>query len=268
MSALTGFIKRINVNYMQQLNDVLLVSVVRNFEMYRNFFERNAALAGVKLLPADNRVENLPIPVRYNTFLDGYDYSQPAWFVFAHEDFEIREPIMGKLADCDCGSLWGVIGGRRRSLFGFGISGHYGSIVDADRSHPGQYVRVGKLVRKGFPVETFDCCALIVHSSLVQRYGLRFDPKLEFDLYVEDFCAMAKVRHGIASRILPFEATHHSLSVPQKRYYDLLPYLRRKYPNNCFTGTCSYIGTMPPMMRFQRWLMGRAEEDRAAGLRD
>lgn len=253
---------------MDNQDNIIFVSVVRDFARYAKCFADNANVRRERIAVVDNRTDNQPIPVRYNAFLNGYDYSQSAWFVFAHEDFEIREPIMGKLADCDCGSLWGVIGGRRRSLFGFGISGHYGSIVDADRSHPGQYVRVGKAVRKGFPVETFDCCALIVHSSLVRRYGLRFDPKLAFDLYVEDFCAMAKVKYGIVSRILPFEAIHHSLSVPQKRYYDLLPYLRKKYPHNCFTGTCSYIGTMPPMMRFQRWLMGCAEADRRSGLID
>lgn len=254
---------------MRQNDDrLVVVSVVRQLDMHRKFFRTNQAFVGAEHVMIDNRKDNLPIPMRYNAFLGGFDYSRPAWILFAHEDFEVGESFISKLAGSDRDSLWGVIGGRRRSLFGFGISGHYGSIIDADRSHPGRYDRVGKAVRKGFPVETFDCCALIVHSSLVQRYGLRFDPKLEFDLYVEDFCAMAKVKHGIVSRILPFKATHHSLSVPQKRYYDLLPYLRQKYPHNCFTGTCSYIGTMTPMMRFQRWLMGRAEEDRVAGLRD
>ena len=251
---------------MNKQDNIIFVSVVRDFAKYAKCFLDNANVKCGRIVVVDNRTDNQPIPIRYNAFLDGYDYSKPAWFVFVHEDFEIREPIIDKLADCDHNSLWGVIGGRRRSFCGIGISDHYGSIVDADRSHPGRYVRSGKAVRKGFPVETFDCCALIVHSSLVEKFGLRFDPKLEFDLYVEDFCAMAKVRYGIVSRILPFEATHHSLSVPQKRYYDLLPYLRKKYPHNCFTGTCSYLGTMSPMMRFQRWLMGRAEEDRKAGL--
>ena len=245
---------------------VVCIVVVRDPDRYWQCFGANRWVKDLSCIKLDNRVENLPIPVRYNDFLDKYDYSHPAWLAFMHEDFEIREPLGNKLADCDRGSLWGIIGGRRRSFCGIGISSHYGSVVDADRSHPGRCVRSGKAVRKGFPVETFDCCALMVHSSLVERFGLRFDPKLEFDLYVEDFCAMAKVKHGIVSRILPFEATHHSLSVPQKRYYDLLPYLRQKYPHDCFTGTCSYLGTMSPMMRFQRWLMGRAEEDRKAGL--
>lgn len=62
-----------------------------------------------------------------------------------------------------------MIGALRRFL-GFGISGHYGTIVDADRSNPGGYVRVEKKVRKGFLVEIFDCCVIIVHSSLIQIF--------------------------------------------------------------------------------------------------
>ena len=42
----------------------------------------------------DNNEENLPISARYNAFLDGYDYSNPAWFVFAHEDFELEELLL------------------------------------------------------------------------------------------------------------------------------------------------------------------------------
>lgn len=245
---------------------VACVAVMWNAARYDQCYARNVHVKNLKCVVVDNRMNNRPIPDRYNEFLDTYDYSSQMWFVFAHEDFEIRDNLVAKLADCDVGSLWSPIGCYRQSFLGIGRQRYVGTILDADRKTGDGFVLSGRPVKKGTKVETFDCCCLIVHSSLVQKHHLRFDPKLEFDLYVEDFCAMAKVRYGIVSRILPFESTHHSLSVPQRRYYDLLPYLRKKYPHNCFTGTCSYIGTMSPMMRFQRWLMGRADEDRKLGI--
>ena len=52
-------------------------------------------------------------------------------------------------------------------------------------------VRLGRRVKTGIKVQTFDCQCLIIHSSLINRYKLRFDENLTFDLYVEDFCANA-----------------------------------------------------------------------------
>lgn len=245
---------------------ILHIVVVRDRCRYCQFFEENDNINISSCIPLDNSAENRPIPDRYNEFLDKYDYTKPAWFVFVHEDFEIRESLKEKLEGLDRGSLWSPIGCYRQSFLGIGRQRYVGTILDANRKTGSGLILQGMPVPKGTKVETFDCCCLIVHSSLVQRHHLRFDPELKFDLYVEDFCASAYVNHGIVSRILPFKSAHYSLSVPQDRYYQHLPYLRKKYPCNCFVGTCSYFGTMPPIMRFQRWLMGRTAEDRKLGL--
>ena len=51
------------------------VSVVRDFGLYNRVIVNNPHLVGVPKVAFDNREKNRPIPVRYNEFFDGYDYS-------------------------------------------------------------------------------------------------------------------------------------------------------------------------------------------------
>lgn len=70
---------------------------------------------------------------------------------------------------------------------------------------------------------------IIVHSSLIKKYDLRFDETLSFDLYVEDFCIQAREKYGIVSKILPLKCQHYSYGNVSKRFYELLKYMRKKY---------------------------------------
>ena len=78
-------------------------------------------------------------------------------------------------------------------------------------------------------MDTFDCQCLVVHSSLIRRYGLRFDERLSFDLYVEDFCVGAYERYGIESHILLMECHHFSQGSIGQRFYEALACLQEKY---------------------------------------
>lgn len=234
---------------------VCIVSAVRDFDLYGRLIAHNPNTIAAQLITLDNRKDNLPIPRRYNDFLEDYDYSKPAWFVFCHEDFEILEPLAPLLEKLPRQHLYGPFGCKRIGLFGIGMQITRGHLQECNRDGSGTPWICGS--DKGMTmskVETFDCCCLIVHSSLVQKHHLRFDENLLFDLYVEDFCATAKIQHGIQSRILRFSAMHHSGSHPTERLYRHLPYLEKKYPRNCFCGTCTYFGTMPKLMRLQRAL--------------
>lgn len=218
------------------------ISVVRDFDLHSRVFHRAKREFGIVLHTIDNRADNQPIPERYNTFLDAYDYSKPGWLVFCHEDFEIQEPFLPLLDDLPTDSLYGPIGCTRKGVFPFRHQVFLGQITEQNRDGTGEPWQVGQPVPVLTPVETFDCCCLIVHSTLIEKHHLRFDEELAFDLYVEDFCAMAKVKHGIQSRILPFKATHHSGSKPTERLYRHLPYLATKYPDRDFCASCTYFG--------------------------
>ena len=77
-------------------------------------------------------------------------------------------------------------------------------------------------------MDTFDCQCLIVHSSLVERFSLRFDENFTFDLYVEDFCISAFENHGVISRILPMDCRHWSYGSVSDRFMRLKEYLSSK----------------------------------------
>ena len=93
----------------------------------------------------------------------------------------------------------------------------------------------GKSLKTIYGVETcarvdcFDCQCLIVHSSLVKKYGLRFDEKLLFDMYVEDFCVNAFEKYGVISRTIKIECTHFSRGSINARFHSSLDYVREKY---------------------------------------
>lgn len=232
----------------------VVISVSRDPVIYSRCIVNNPYVGSLDRIVIDNREENAPIPVCYNRFLDGYDYSQEAWFVFCHEDFELREDISSLLAMWDHLALHGVVGGARRGFAGFGMQVIYGNMTEQRRDGAGGEWHVGRHIERATEVEAFDCCCLMVHSSLINKYGLRFDECLEFDLYVEDFCAAAKVNYGIRSLVHPIKCCHHSGSRATERLYRHLPYLKEKYPHNCFVGTLVYFGTPSWQKRLQDWL--------------
>lgn len=228
---------------------VTCISVVRDFDLYARASRHAHDNPDVVPHPVDNRTDNQPIPRRYNEFLDAYDYTKPGWFVFCHEDFEIREALAPLLDNLPTDSLYGPIGCARRGIFPLRHQVFLGQITECNRNGTGDAWSVGRTVPPMTEVETFDCCCLVVHSSLVEKLHLRFDEELAFDLYVEDFCATAKIKHGIPSRILPFKATHHSGSKPTERLYRHLPYLAKKYPTRDFCASCTYFGTPDPLTK-------------------
>lgn len=244
-------------------SNIVLVSVVRDWAMYDRCVRHNEFCRDVAIVSLDNSVVNRAVTVLYNGFLDTYDYSKEAWFVFCHEDFEFLENLSGILAGLDRNSLYGPIGHVRVGMFGFGVQSVRGEILQTDKC--GNAIgngKIGRRLKRPSRVETFDCCCLMVHSSLVNRFNLRFDEKLEFDLYVEDFCAYAKSCFGIPSYAVQMKVCHHSTAVATERLWRHLPYLKEKYPNRFFTGTLTYFGTDSWQKRLQDFvvslLMGRA----------
>ena len=232
------------------MDKVAVVSVVRDWAMYERCLKGNPFVAGCELHPFDNRELNEAVPVCYNRFLDSWPSGEVAWYVFCHEDFEPKEPLVRLLAGCAREALWGPIGATTRVRLGIYHQWRMLGTVEECRKDGSNVRQVGEAVPCGTPVETFDCQCLIAHSSLVQQHGLRFDEHLTFDLYVEEFCMAAQVKGGVESRVLPFKCRHWSGGHVQPRYYDQEAYVNAKYPDDCFTGTSSLVlGGNPPCCR-------------------
>ncbi len=202
-----------------------LVSVFRDEEMYRRCIAENPCCEGFTLVPLDNRQENLGIPVRYNGFLDSLEGE--GWVVFCHEDWMPLEPLLPRLEGLDPNCLYGPVGARMEVCPHADFI-HLSGTIEQCRKDGSRLKRV-RGTWKDAEADTFDCQCVIVHSSLLARYGLRFDPELSFDLYAEDFCAGAWWKHGIPSRILPLRCRHYSGGVLTPRFFRGLDYLREKY---------------------------------------
>lgn len=234
-------------------DDVIVVTVFRDAAMYDLCVGKNRLLRTCAFAAVDNNAENLGLAVRYNAFLDAYDYSRPAWLVFCHEDFEMKEDF-SFLDGLDRNVIWGPIGAatvrRRPWLFGGAWCNRIvGSVEECGKSGAGART-FGNPCAKGTEVDTLDCMCLIVHSSLVRKFSLRFDPCLTFDLYAEDFCIAAREMHGVRSMVAPMKCLHRSKGSITARFHSQLGRLDRKYPRTERFSTTGYgIGGGATAMR-------------------
>jgi 2-polyprenyl-3-methyl-5-hydroxy-6-metoxy-1,4-benzoquinol methylase len=196
----------------------------------------------------DNSAENLPVPIRYNQFLDEWDYGEAAWFVFCHSDWEVREDLAPLLRHLDRNTLYGPIGailyGNSDGSF---TSEYRGQCFEKKRDGSNERVLHCPVHHTGALVDTFDCQCLIVHSSLIAGHHLRFDENLHLDLYVEEFCIGAREKHGIESRILSIQCCHWSPldGMDERRmqhYRSALAHIEKKYPGICRAGVISLLG--------------------------
>ena len=206
-----------------------IISVVRDFNMYNQLIKDNPFYPiDTNFICFNNNDENLTIPIRYNSFLESYDYSNEDWFIFCHEDWELKENLEKRLNKLDKNSLYGVIG---TSLNWNGHSDYtYGEIENSNKDGS-NLIKIGNYNNELVEVGTFDCQCLIMHSSVVEKYGLRFDKKLTWDLYVEDFCIFARENHNIPSKILQLKCQHYSFGKITERFYKQYTYLQKKYKN-------------------------------------
>lgn len=237
---------------------VEIISVVRDCEMYNRCISNNLFCSGCGIRMLDNRERNVGVPALYNGTLDSFDYSYPRWLVFCHEDFMPKELLRNALGKAREDRIYGTIGGvllpKKTWLLGGLWRGEVrGMIVESEKDGTGARCQ-GVDSPLDTIVETIDCQCLIVHSSLVQKYGLRFDERLSFDLYTEDFCLGAYLKHGIKTAIFPLKCQHFSRGTVLPRFFEQKAYLDRKYPKAEAFGCVGYTigGGRTVMRRFQK----------------
>lgn len=227
-----------------KMNKPIVVSVVRDFAMYDKCIAKNPFVSNCRLEPIDNRVHNEYITVCYNRMIERF-VDEDVWLIFCHEDFQFLEDPVSLLENADKNSIYGPIGGvlkkRFHPLFKEVWEGVFcGVILESEKDGSGVH-EVGVSVAIGTPVESLDCQCVMVHSSLFAKYGLRFDEKLSFDLYAEDFCMNAWLDHSLATRILPVKCQHYSGGNVTPRFFEQLKYLDEKYPKYEAFGAVGYF---------------------------
>ncbi len=239
------------------MNSPVVVSVVRDFVMYDKCIARNPFVSNCRLEPIDNRECNEYISVCYNRMIEKYA-DVDTWLIFCHEDFQFLEDPMILLNKADKDYIYGPIGGvlkkRFHPLFVEVWEGAFQGVISESEKDGSGMCEVGASVPIGTQVETLDCQCVILHSSLFAKYGLRFDEKLSFDLYVEDFCMSAWLDHTVPTRILPMKCQHYSRGCIAPRFFAQLEYLREKYPKYEAFGVAGYyVGSGRTLVRrFQK----------------
>lgn len=224
---MTIFSRKLRNTYARPDSDRVVITVGRDKEMYNRCVGNNPYMAEARHVFIDNTESNLGISQRYNHFLDTYDYRLPTWFVFCHEDWEIKQDL-SFLNNLDKSCLYGPIGALFQDTPTQGAYWLYGQIIQSDKlGHSA--CRRGILLNKPHLVDTFDCQCLIVHSELVKKYHLRFDEKLFFDLYVEDFCIEAMEKNNVVSKAIQIACQHFSNGNIGPCFYEGMDYLNRKY---------------------------------------
>ncbi len=92
--------------------------------------------------------------------------------------------------------------------------------------------------KKEMEVDSLDCCCLIVHSSLIKNFNLKFDENLDFHLYSEDFSFNARFNHKILTKVIQFNCFHRGSGTLDQSFYNNLSYVKNKYKGKRFVGTC------------------------------
>jgi hypothetical protein len=101
---------------------------------------------------------------------------------------------------------------------------------------PNRYV--GQPLEQPAPVDTVDCCCIIVHSSLIRRHNLRFDERLEWHLYAEAFSLDARAEHGVETWVFPIDSGHWGKSTTESAgFAEAEELLIAKHGTN-FASTC------------------------------
>ena len=230
--------------------NIYFISVVNDLELYKKCISENPFVVNSKrsqLVCLDNTKENEPVPVLYNRFLDQYDYSKEAWFIFCHNDWELLQNIEPVLKGLSKNNLYGPIGSKSFKANGKIARVCRGFCYEQKRDGS-ERKGCGGWTRRNREADTVDCQCLIVYSSLVQKYNLRFDNNLSWHLYVEDFCINALLAHHIKTYTVGIACCHHSDAGFSKDtpnmpgYQRALTYFNTKYPNQLFAGTVSCLG--------------------------
>ena len=240
------------------MSKIAFISVFIDPQLYANCVSENRFVnqnPNISIIGIDNRTDNQSISRRYNQFLNGYDYSDPRWFVFCHSDWELLEDLEPLLENLDINSIYGPIGAiLHRNEDGKLTREYRGQCYERKRDGSKLRQLLCRINTTNVPVDTLDCQCMIVHSSLVESYKLRFDEKLNFNLYVEDFCINSRESHSVESKILNIQCCHWNQADNmdgREEYFVDLKHCNSKYTKNIYAGIVTLIGSSNNEIVFQ-----------------
>jgi len=247
--------------------DITFVSVVTNFNQYHKLFTNNPHVQKYTLRTYDNRKENLPIPARYNHFIDN-ELSTDGWVIFCHQDFEFLQDPAPVLEKLDKKFIYGPVGvalQKQKNLHlifykhrlkpSLHVKAHFNGVWKGWIHQGDKDECAGEIIHAPEIVDTVDCCCIFMHSSLIRQHALRFDPQFNFHCYCEDFCLAARQKE-VFTKAVQLSARHYSSGDMNKLFWQKYDALLNKYPAELFSTTC----VSSPQAIFGRLLGKRYEQ--------
>lgn len=216
--------------------------------MYNDLVRDNVYNKSAKFVYYDNNVVNTPITERYNHFLNNYDYNYDDWFIFCHEDWQVKKAWLHHFKKLDHDSVYGICGTVLEYSDQTNILKYFLGQIENCNKDGSQLTKFGKWAKTGAEVITFDCMCIIIHSTLVKKHNIRFDENLSWHLYAEELNIRLKEEYGIKSRILQIYSKHWSYGAPMPNadFDAAFNYLACKFRNveNIYSATATgkYLG--------------------------
>ncbi len=245
--------------------NICIISVITNHEQYNKLIAHNPFLQKCILKKYDNTQENLPIPLRYNHFIE-HEMPEDAWLVFCHQDFEFLESPSSIVSKLTPDRIYGAVGVKTttRKTWNLKIGGkslfssHTGTDIypifygQIRQGKEGQETLIGQHIAAPHLVDTVDECCLIVHSSLIRKFNLRFDPVFDFHLYSADFSLSAR-KHSISTCAVQINCRHISPGNVNQLFWEKYQLLLKKYPTEFFLTTCVGVKQFIQQSLALRW---------------
>ncbi len=221
-----------------------IVCVVNNYEIFNKVIKSNENLQNCEIFDYDNTKDNIAITKRYNDFIENnITEDTNSWVLFLHQDFGINENIDSWLKNLNPNNIYGAIGVTLHKGIFFGKEGFKKSIVltwgrISQGNNDYNFKRHGRRVLFEKSVDTIDCCCIIIHSSLITKYKLRFDQNLNFHMYAEELCYSAKHKLNIQIKVKQMKCFHLGKGNLDEEFQKSAQYLKNKFQINRIPSTC------------------------------
>ncbi len=232
--------------------NIQIVCVSNNADTFHKVINSNPNMNKYNITMFDNLTENIGISKRYNSYIENQiDSDNDSWIIFCHQDFGFKKDPIKYIKNLDKKNIYGPIGAfvyfnpiRLIKKYLMNKPAGYSCLK---RKFVGQIKQMNSDstfknlgTRLWFPIEvdTLDCCCLIVHSSLIKKYALRFDEQLDWHMYVEDFCINCKKTHGIKTKVVQLDCFHLGIGTLDDDFYKAAKYVKEKHSLKFLKTTC------------------------------
>lgn len=227
-----------------------IICVYNNKKFFESIIKDNQNLKDCEIVDYDNTKKNIAITKLYNKFIDEYIQTSQEnfWCFFIHQDFGFMEDINLVIQRLDKNYVFGAIGIKFNDEFSFKadknvppenkipIRSIVGHILQGDKGF--NFHSYGVELEESQTATAIDCCCIILHSSLIKKYNLRFDENLKFHMYAEDICYKAKHEFGIDTKVVPAKCFHIGEGSLNQDFHDAAQYLKDKYNLDMVPSTC------------------------------